>query len=110
MIRQGFETGPFQPFIAAFSSADALTPVPEEEAIARLKASPLRGVVDRHLIKDANGYHALLYLYYTGAGFDQSAFLRELTGIDPAARVTGVDLVSCATGRFGQEELPAGAS
>jgi hypothetical protein len=91
---QGFETGPFQPFIAALSAGSALSPVPDEEAIARLKASPLRGVVDRHLIKDASGYHALLYLYYKDAGFDQGAFLHELAIIDPTARVTGVDLVS----------------
>lgn len=94
LIRQGFEPGPFQPFIAAVATGSVLTAVPEEEAIARLKASPLRGVVDRHLIKDANGYHALVYLYYKDAGFDQGSFLRELTGIDPTARVTGVDLVS----------------
>lgn len=92
--RQGFESQPFQPFIAALSAGSALTPVPEEEALARLKASPLRGVADRHLIKDASGYHALLYLYYKNTGFDQAAFLRELTSIDPTARVTGVDLVS----------------
>ncbi|MDD2272261.1 MAG: MMPL family transporter [Desulfuromonadaceae bacterium] len=92
--KQGFETRPFQPFIAALSGGSALTPVPEEEALARLKASPLRGVVERHLVKDANGYHALLYLYYRNTGFDQSAFLRELSAIDPTARVTSVDLVS----------------
>jgi predicted RND superfamily exporter protein len=68
--------------------------VPEEEAIAQLKASPLRGVADRHLIKDAGGYHALVYLYYKDTGFDQSAFLHELSSIDPTARVTGIDLVS----------------
>ena len=94
LVRQGFEPGPFQPFIAAASAGNALTPVSEEEAIARLKASPLRGVVDRHLIKDASGYHALVYLYYKDTGFDQAAFLHELTSIDPTARVTGVDLVS----------------
>ena len=94
LVRQGFEPGPFQPFIAAVSAGSALAPVPEEEAIARLKASPLRGVVDRHLIKDASGYHALVFLYYKDTGFDQTTFLQELTGIDPTARVTGVDLIS----------------
>jgi predicted RND superfamily exporter protein len=92
--REGFESQPFQTFIAALSAGSALTPVPEEEALARLKASPLRGVADRHLIKDAAGYHALLYLYYQNTGFDQAAFLHELSGIDPTARVTGMDLVS----------------
>ncbi|MDD5286516.1 MAG: MMPL family transporter, partial [Desulfuromonadaceae bacterium] len=94
LAKQGFETHSFQQFIAAVSAGNALYPVPEVEAIARLKASPLRGVVDRHLIKDTDGYHALLYLYYKDSGFDQAAFLHELSTIDPLARVTGIDLVS----------------
>jgi predicted RND superfamily exporter protein len=94
LVSQGFEIGPFRTFIDEVLAGSALAKVPEEEAIARLKASPLRGVVDRHLIKDATGYHALLYLYYKDADFDQASFLSELTRIDPAARVTGVDLVS----------------
>ncbi|MDD2541243.1 MAG: MMPL family transporter [Desulfuromonadaceae bacterium] len=92
--RQGFESQPFQPFIAALAAGSAMKPVPEEEALARLKASPLRGVADRHLVRDAAGYHALLYLYYQNTGFDQGTFLHELGGIDPTARVTSVDLVS----------------
>jgi predicted exporter len=94
LVSQGFEPQSFQPFITAVSAGNALTAVPEEEVIARLKASPLRGVVDRHLVRDAAGYHALVYLYYQDAGFDQGAFLRELGSIDPSARVTNVDLVS----------------
>jgi len=50
--------------------------------------------VDRHLVKDAVGYHALVYLYYQNTGFDQAEFLQELSGIEPAARVTSVDLIS----------------
>jgi len=94
LARQGFEPGPFQPFIAQVSGGSIMSAVSDEEAIARLKASPLRGVADRHLVKDAAGYHALLFVYHQVSGFDQAAFLRELTGIDPAARVTSVDLVS----------------
>jgi predicted RND superfamily exporter protein len=94
LARQGFEPEPFRPFIDAIAANAVMTPVPDEEAIARLKASPLRGLVDRHLVRDAAGYHALLYLYYKDTGFDQAAFLRELEGIDPLARVTGVDLIS----------------
>ena len=45
--------GRFSRLLLRSQPAALLTPVPEEEAIARLKASPLRGVVDRHLIKDA---------------------------------------------------------
>ncbi|MDD2310333.1 MAG: MMPL family transporter [Desulfuromonadaceae bacterium] len=92
--RQGFEPEPFRPFIDAVQTNAMMTPVPDEEAITRLKASPLRGLVDRHLVKDERGYHALLYLYYKDTGFDQAAFLRELKGIDPTARVTGVDMIS----------------
>jgi uncharacterized protein len=92
--RQGFEAEPFQPFINAIKTNAMMTPVPDEEAITRLKASPLRGLVDRHLVKDVSGYHALLYLYYQDSGFDQAAFLRELKEIDPTARVTGVDMIS----------------
>jgi predicted RND superfamily exporter protein len=92
--RQGFEPEPFRPFIDAIPTNAMMTPVPDEEAITRLKASPLRGLVDRHLVKDERGYHALLYLYYKDTGFDQAAFLRELKGIDPTARVTGVDMIS----------------
>ncbi|MHB8056605.1 MAG: MMPL family transporter [Desulfuromonadaceae bacterium] len=94
LSRQGFEPEPFQPFIDAIKTNVVMTPVPDEEAIARLKASPLRGLVDRHLVRDESGYHALLYLYYKDTGFDQAAFLRELKEIDPSARVTGVDLIS----------------
>jgi predicted RND superfamily exporter protein len=94
LVRQGFEPGPFQPFLSEVSNGSIMKAVPDEEAIARLKASPLRGVADRHLIKDAGGYHALLFVYHQVSGFDQAAFLRELAAIDPAARVTSVDLVS----------------
>lgn len=92
--RRGFEPGPFLPFINALASFATAAPVPETEGITRLLASPLRGVVNRHLIHDAAGYHALTYIYYKGAEFDQTAFLKELAAIDPAARATGVDLVS----------------
>ena len=94
LARQGFEPEPFRTFIDAIAKNAVMRPVPDEEAIARLKASPLRGLVDRHLVRDASGYHALLYLYYKDTGFDQATFLRELKGIDPTARVTGVDLIS----------------
>jgi hypothetical protein len=94
LVSQGFEPGPFQDFITAIAAGSAQNAVPEAEAIARLKASPLRGVVDRHLIKDAGGYHALVFLHYKESGFDQSTFLRELNSIDPTLRVTSVDLVS----------------
>jgi uncharacterized protein len=64
------------------------------EAIARLAASPLRAVVDRHLVHKADGYHLLIHLFYQGTELPREAFLRDLAAVDPTARVTGVDLVS----------------
>ena len=92
--RDGFSVAAFRTFLDAVGRLGQAAPVREEEAIARLAASPLRGVVDHHLVKDATGYHALVYLHYRGPEFNQSAFLAELAGIDPAARATSVDLVS----------------
>ena len=66
----------------------------ETEDLARLVASPLRGVVNRHLIHDKVGYHSLVFIYYKGDEFDQGAFFKELAAIDPTARTTSVDLVS----------------
>lgn len=94
LIRQGFETAAFQPFIDGVAQLGRAAPIPAAEALQRLSASPLRGVVDRHLVKDASGYHALTYLYYRGAEFNQSGFLGRLAAVDPTARATSVDLVS----------------
>jgi hypothetical protein len=92
--RNGFEVEPFQPFIDALERFAATGPLPETAAIDRLLASPLRGVVNRHLIQDLNGFHSLVFLYYKGAEFEQSSFLQELATIDPTARATSVDMVS----------------
>ncbi|GFE61049.1 MMPL family transporter [Geobacter sp. AOG2] len=94
LLRHGFAPEPFQPFIDAlthFSNAELL---PESEAVSRLEASPLRGVVNRHLIHDTNGYHSLIFIYYRGPEFSQTAFLKDLTAFDPAARASSVELVS----------------
>jgi predicted RND superfamily exporter protein len=90
----GFSVEAFRPFLDAVGRLGQAGPVPEDEVIAKLAASPLRGIVDHHLVKDAKGYHALIYLHYRGPEFNQSAFLKELAGIDPAARATSVDMVS----------------
>lgn len=94
MIRQGFDPEGFTPFLAAIDRFGNLSPQPEQEAIERLAHSPLKGIVDRHLIHNADGYHALVYLYYHGAEFGQARFLTELKRLDPAARASSVDLVS----------------
>jgi len=92
--QSGFSANAFSPFLDAIGRLGQASPVRAEEAIARLAASPLRGIVDHHLVKDSTGYHALVYLHYRGHEFKQPAFLAELARIDPSARATSVDLVS----------------
>jgi predicted RND superfamily exporter protein len=93
--REGFAPERFEPAITGVAALKDARPVPAAEAIARLSASPLRGIVDRHLIREKSGRcHLLFYLYYQGSAFHQEAFLRELASADPAARATSVDLVS----------------
>jgi hypothetical protein len=92
--RNGFAREPFEPFLEGVARLKNAGPEPAGEAIERLAASPLRGVVERHLIRKGDGYHLLVYLHYSGKEFRQEAFLRDLTALDPAARATSVDLVS----------------
>jgi len=92
--RQGFATEPFQPFLDGMNHLQRAATVSPEEAVARLSASPLKGVVDRHLVKTASGYHALAYLHYSGSSLDLSALQTALAAIDPTARMTGIDLIS----------------
>lgn len=94
LARNDFAVEPFQPFLHGLSRLKGAGPTPAAEGIEQLAASPLRGVVQRHLVKDGNGWHLLVYLYYSGKEFAQQEFLRELAALDPAARATSVDLVS----------------
>jgi predicted exporter len=92
--RQGFAVEQFQPFLDGVGRLRRAVPVSPEEAVARLSVSPLKGVVDRLLIKTADGYHALAYLHYSGSSLDPAAFQTALAAIDPTARMTGIDLIS----------------
>jgi len=92
--RNGFSREPFENYITAAGRISNPLPVSSAEALAGLAASPLKGLLERHLIKDASGYHALVYLHYKDADFNQQGFLSELAGIDPAARTSSVDLIS----------------
>jgi len=94
LVRHGFEPSAFQPFIDGMAAFGRAAPVPAAEALRHLASSPLRGVVDRHLVRDSGGYHSLTYLYYNGAEFDQSGFLKALARIDRSARASSIDLVS----------------
>ncbi len=91
---QNFSPAAFSGYLDTLGNLVEPVAVSSSKAIAALEASPLKGVLDRHLIKDAAGYHALIYLHYQGAEFNQHAFLSELADIDPAARASSVDLVS----------------
>ena len=92
--RNGFALELFRPALDGLGSLNQALPVSYAEAIARLDASPLRGVVDRHLMTAGGQYHLLCYLYYRGTEFKQQLFLAELAKVAPGARATSEDLVS----------------
>jgi predicted RND superfamily exporter protein len=92
--RNGFSPEPFSDAMEGLSRLKTGAPVRSAEAVSRLAHSPLRGVVERHLVRGDDAFHYLLYLYYSGVEFDQTAFLREMTAFDPTIRATSVDLVS----------------
>jgi len=92
--RNGFAPEAFQPALDGLEKLPKARPVANSEAVARLAASPLRGVVDRHLMQGGGRYHLLFYLYYKGAEFNQQHFLEDLARVDPTARATSEDLVS----------------
>lgn len=92
--RNDFAVEAFQPFLEGLARLKDAQPTPIAEGIEQLAVSPLRGIVERHLVKDANGWHLLVYLYYDGKEFVQKDFLRDLAAVEPSARATSVDLVS----------------
>ena len=94
LLYKGFSAESFEQYLKQFKSSSLTTVVDETTVIAQLEASPLRGVVDRHLIHDRTGWHALTYLYFKPGQLDQAGFVQELQKKVPAARVTGTDLVS----------------
>jgi len=106
--RNGFDAGAFRPAIAGLASLKHAGPVPYAEAVARLADSPLRGVVERHLMTGGGRYHLLFYLYYRGKEFNQQLFLKELAQVDPTARATGEDLVSAQLGASVQRSFAWG--
>jgi len=94
LSRHGFDVDLFRTYSDGIASLENARPILESEVLQRLSASPLRGVVDRHLAHDANGYHALTYLYYTGNEFDRDAFLVRLAALEPSSRTSSVELIS----------------
>jgi len=92
--RAGFAAAAFEPFLTGMAGLAGATELPPSAGIDLLAASPLRGVVSRHLHRDAAGYHLLAYLHYRGGEFPVDSFLAELHHDVPEARATSIDLVS----------------
>lgn len=94
LLRYGFDPEPFRPFLTALGRFQAGGTYPLQEGIEQLKKSPLKGVVNRHLIQDAGGYHSLIFLHHDGSRFRPQQFAAELAAIDPEARSSSVEQVS----------------
>jgi predicted RND superfamily exporter protein len=92
--KNGFDPEQFQKALKGVSGLKKGTFVSTAEAVERLEKSPLRGVVERHLVREDGNFHLLSYLYYSGEEFNQAAFLSELNRLDTSIRATSVDLVS----------------
>jgi predicted RND superfamily exporter protein len=94
LARQGFAIEPFREHIRSLARLSHAQLPPPGEGVARLLNSPFRGIIERHLIQDANGYHLLSYLNYRGPEFRETVFLKRLKEELPQSRATSVDLVS----------------
>lgn len=92
--RRGFNQQEFTAYLALLRVGSLTAVVPEDAIITQLKVSPLRSVVERHLVQDATGWHALTYLYFNPGQLHPEQFVNQLASVAPEARVTGTDLVS----------------
>ncbi|GAM08855.1 putative membrane protein mmpL12 [Geobacter sp. OR-1] len=90
----GFSLEPFGSFLTGMAGLASATEQPVAAGIDLLTASPLRGVVNRHLHRDEAGYHLISYLHYRGDEFPVDSFLNDLQRQVPGARATSIDLVS----------------
>lgn len=90
----GFAASQFLQYTEAVSALGHGRAIPVMEGIEKMKASPFRGIVDRHLMFAQGVYHNLIYLNYRGTEFNQRQFLKDLHALDPQARATSVDMVS----------------
>lgn len=94
LLHQGFVVDSFKGYLQQLAGGSLLQSVPEQELIKHLAASPLRSVVERHLVQDAGGWHSLTYLFYQPGQLKLSQFEQELARAVPSARLTGTELVS----------------
>lgn len=94
IAQQGFSLEPFQGYVQSLADLSHAQVLSVSDGIDHMSDSPFRGIVERHLSKNASGYHLLTYLNYRGPEFKQAAFIEALHSIDPQSRATSVDLVS----------------
>ncbi len=92
--QNGFDPRQFREALTGLSRLKNGAAVSAADAVEHVADSPLRGVVERHLVHDHGVYRLLFYLYYSGKEFNQAMFFSELAALDPAVRATSVDLVS----------------
>jgi hypothetical protein len=92
--RSGFDPDAFAPALAGTAGLGCSRTDGVTEAVKRLSASPLKGVVERHLVQHDGVWRLLIHLSYRGEEFHRDRFLAELAAQAPGARATGVDLVS----------------
>jgi len=91
---KGFSSAAFEPYLQQLQAGSLGQVLDDGAIIKQLTASPLRSVVERHLVQDQNGWHALTYLYFKPGQLRPDDVVRDLGTALPAARVTGTDLVS----------------
>lgn len=94
LLRHGFSIEPFQEYLTQVAGGSLNRVVAEKVALERLSASPLRGVVERHLVQDGAGWHGLTYLHYHPDQLDFKQFATALAKLDPRARLTGMEPVA----------------
>ncbi len=94
LLLKGFSAGSFEPYLKQIRDGSLTNLIDEAGIVRELGLSPLRGVVERHLLQDKSGWHSLTYLYFNPDQLNQKDFVHELAVILPDARVTGTDLVS----------------
>ena len=92
--RNGFSSDAFSRALDGLAGFSAANHGNVRDAVSRLAESPLRGILTRHLIERDGVWHLLSHLSYRGEEFHRDRFLAELLALDPAARTTGLDLVS----------------
>ncbi|NJD37246.1 MAG: RND transporter [Geobacter sp.] len=91
---KGFSVAAFEPYLQHLQAGSLGQLLDDDVIIKQLSASPLRSVVERHLVQDQSGWHALTYLYFKPGQLQPADLVRDLGAALPAARVTGTDLVS----------------